>query len=142
MPTLRAHDGRTCRYAHLQQRWLCRTPMRTLRWNGRRVGAQRDALSLCAHPAAPGWRKRIMPALKKHTYEEAGAMLGGTDPLSTRTIERMVEAGDLERIGNRMRRRISERSIEAYEQGERGIWRDDQQAAARAARQAAATREQ
>jgi hypothetical protein len=63
-----------------------------------------------------------MPALKKYTYEEAGALLGASEPLSIRTIERMVDAGDLERIGERMRRRISERSIEAYEQGERGIW--------------------
>lgn len=71
-----------------------------------------------------------MPALKKYTYEEAGALLGGAHPLSIRTIERMVDAGDLERIGNRMRRRISERSIEAYEQGERGIWRNDARPAA------------
>ena len=57
-----------------------------------------------------------MPALKKHTYQEAGALLGASEPLSIRTIERMVKAGDLECIGERMRRRISERSIEAYEQ--------------------------
>lgn len=64
-----------------------------------------------------------MAALKVYSYEKAGAMLREDEPLSIRTIERMVHAGDLERIGERQRRGISERSIEAYQRGERGIWR-------------------
>lgn len=63
-----------------------------------------------------------MPALKVYTYQETGKLLGDSDPLSIRTIERMVDTGDLERIGERMRRRISERSIVTYQNGERGIW--------------------
>jgi hypothetical protein len=63
-----------------------------------------------------------MPALKVYTYKETGKLLGDSDPLSIRTIERMVDAHDLERIGERMRRRISERSIIAYQEGKRGIW--------------------
>lgn len=63
-----------------------------------------------------------MPALKVYSYEKTGAILREDEPLSVRTIERMVTAGDLERIGERQRRGISERSIEAYQRGERGIW--------------------
>jgi len=64
-----------------------------------------------------------MPALKVYSYERTGAILREDAPLSIRTIERMVRAGDLERIGERQRRGISERSIEAYQNGERGVWR-------------------
>lgn len=63
-----------------------------------------------------------MPTLKVYTYIEAGKLLGDSEPLGIRTIERMVDAGDLERIGERMRRRISERSIIAYQEGERDKW--------------------
>lgn len=64
-----------------------------------------------------------MAALKVVTYAEAGELLGGDAPLSLRTIERMVQAGDLERAGERKRRRITERSILAYQEGARGQWR-------------------
>ena len=80
-----------------------------------------------------------MAALTVYTYDEAAAILGGNAPFSIRTIERMVDAGDLERIGGRMRRRISERSILSYQEGKRAIWRKDQQEAA--ARLAAGTRD-
>lgn len=63
-----------------------------------------------------------MPALKTYSYKRTGEILREDDPYSIRTIERMVAAGDLERIGERMRRSVSERSIIAYQQGERGIW--------------------
>lgn len=63
-----------------------------------------------------------MPALKTYSYKRAGELLREDEPYSIRTIERMVSAGDLERIGERMRRSISERSIIAYQNGGRGIW--------------------
>jgi hypothetical protein len=66
-----------------------------------------------------------MPALKTYSYKRAGELLREDQPYSIRTIERMVDVGDLERIGDRMRRAISERSIIAYQQGERGIWGAD-----------------
>lgn len=63
-----------------------------------------------------------MGTVKVFTYKKTGAILREDAPLSIRTIERMVDSGDLERIGERMRRGISERSIIAYQQGERGKW--------------------
>jgi hypothetical protein len=63
-----------------------------------------------------------MPALKTYSYKRAGELLREDEPYSVRTVERMAATGDLERIGERQRRGISERSIIAYQQGERGIW--------------------
>lgn len=81
-----------------------------------------------------------MTHIKAYSYKRAGELLRDDAPYSIRTIERMVAAGDLERIGERARRGISERSIVAYQQGERGKWRDDQKAATAAASQAPAMR--
>lgn len=66
-----------------------------------------------------------MAPLKTYSYQKAGELLRDDKPYSERTIERMVDAGDLERMGDRARRGISERSIIAYQEGERGIWRKD-----------------
>jgi hypothetical protein len=72
-----------------------------------------------------------MAALKVYSYIKAGELLREDAPLSVRTIERMVKAGDLERIGERARRGISERSIIAYQEGERGKWRENTSDASR-----------
>ena len=63
-----------------------------------------------------------MAPLKTYSYEKAGELLRSDAPLSVRTIERMVANGELERIGGRFRRSISERSIIAYQEGRPGEW--------------------
>lgn len=66
-----------------------------------------------------------MAHIKVYSYKRTGELLRDDAPYSIRTIERMVADGDLERIGERQRRGITERSIIAYQAGERGIWRSD-----------------
>mgnify|MGYP001608883994 CR=1 FL=1 len=80
-----------------------------------------------------------MPTLKTYSYKRAGELLRDDKPFSIRTIERLVDAGDLERIGDRQRRAISERSIIAYQNGERGTWRGNGKTTPTGASQAPAT---
>lgn len=59
------------------------------------------------------------------TLERAGELIGGDKPLSKRTISTYIARGDLEAYGALGGRRVTMRSIRAYQNGERGIWRDD-----------------
>lgn len=60
--------------------------------------------------------------LRVVTLKRAGELLGGDKPLSVRTISAMITREDLEVCGARKTRRVTERSIEAYQ---RGVpWRD------------------
>src|SRR4051794_6874413 len=45
------------------------------------------------------------------TLAEAGAILGGTKPYSTKTIQRLVAAGRLQAVGERQGRRIVGKSL-------------------------------
>lgn len=59
------------------------------------------------------------------TLKKAGELLGGDEPWSVRTVSRKIACGDLEAYGERRLRRVTMRSIDSYERGERGIWRND-----------------
>jgi hypothetical protein len=55
--------------------------------------------------------------------EDAG---GQTRPLSKRTISLLIQRGDLEARGVSRDRLVSRKSIHAYQRGERGLWRSDE----------------
>jgi len=59
------------------------------------------------------------------TLKKAAELIGGDKPLSVRTISSMIRRGDLEAYGALGGRRVTMRSIRAYQNGERGTWRDD-----------------
>lgn len=60
------------------------------------------------------------------TLQKAGELLGGDKPLSKRTISAMIARGDLEVYGTLGGRRVTLRSIRAYQDGRRGQWHGDE----------------
>ncbi len=59
------------------------------------------------------------------TLKKAGELIGGDKPLSVRAISSYIARGDLEAYGAHGGRRVTMRSIRAYQDGGRGQWRDD-----------------
>lgn len=59
------------------------------------------------------------------TLKEAGKLIGGDKPLSKRTVSAMIARGDLEAYGAYGGRRVTMRSILAYQDGERGQWQNE-----------------
>lgn len=57
------------------------------------------------------------------TLKKAGELIGGDKPLSVRTVSAMIARGDLEAYGERKGRRVTTRSIRAYQDGKQ--WRDE-----------------
>lgn len=64
------------------------------------------------------------------TLKKAGELIGGDKPLSVRTVSAMIARGDLEAYGERKTRRVTLRSIHAYQEGT--PWRERNVSAARA----------
>jgi hypothetical protein len=62
------------------------------------------------------------------TLQKAGEIIGGDKPLSKRTVSAMIARGDLEAYGERGGRRVTMRSIRAYQEGGRGQWHDESDA--------------
>jgi hypothetical protein len=59
------------------------------------------------------------------TLKKAGELIGGDKPLSVRTISAYIARGDLEAYGAHGGRRVTTRSIRAYQDGGRGQWQSD-----------------
>lgn len=64
-----------------------------------------------------------MGALDGVTLARAGVLIGGDEPLSKRTISAMITRGLLEAYGVRAGRRVTIRSIRAYQEGR--LWQDE-----------------
>lgn len=58
------------------------------------------------------------------TLKKAGEIIGNDEPLSKRTISSYITKGHLEAYGSGKGRRVTLRSIVAYTEGKRGIWRN------------------
>jgi hypothetical protein len=56
------------------------------------------------------------------TLKTAGELLGGDKPFAVRTVSAMISRGELEAYGERKKRRVTLRSIRAYQ--EVRSWRD------------------
>ena len=56
------------------------------------------------------------------TLKRTGEILGGDKPLAVRTISAYIARGDLEAYGSLKGRRVTMRSIIAYQEGRRGEW--------------------
>jgi hypothetical protein len=61
------------------------------------------------------------------TLKRAGELIGGDQPLSKRAISAMIARGDLEAYGRYRGRRVTLRSIRAYQEGR--SWQNDASAA-------------
>lgn len=59
------------------------------------------------------------------TLKRTGEIIGGDKPLAVRTISAYIARGDLEAYGSLKGRRVTMRSIIAYQEGRRGEWRSD-----------------
>jgi hypothetical protein len=57
------------------------------------------------------------------TLKKAGELIGGDEPLSKRAISAMIARGDLEAYGRYRGRRVTLRSIRAYQEGR--SWQSD-----------------